>query len=76
MMHVKVRTQEMAHATQGNNSSNGQNAYMALYIYICVCNCAYNEQNIFPFSAECSDKDGTSSGSCADGFGVCCTCKP
>jgi len=24
-------------------------------------------------SAECSDKDGTSSGSCADGFGVCCT---
>ena len=25
-------------------------------------------------SAECSDKDGTSSGSCADGFGVCCTC--
>merc|ERR1711894_298880 len=24
-------------------------------------------------SAECSDKAGTSSGSCADGFGVCCT---
>jgi len=24
-------------------------------------------------SAECSDKGGTSSGSCADGFGVCCT---
>lgn len=24
-------------------------------------------------SAECSDKSGTSSGSCADGFGVCCT---
>merc|ERR1711936_1205441 len=24
-------------------------------------------------SAECSDKDGTSAGSCADGFGVCCT---
>lgn len=24
-------------------------------------------------SAECSDKEGTSSGSCADGFGVCCT---
>merc|ERR1712223_1073370 len=23
--------------------------------------------------AECSDKGGTSSGSCADGFGVCCT---
>lgn len=23
-------------------------------------------------SAECSDKGGTSSGSCADGFGVCC----
>ena len=27
------------------------------------------------FSAECSDKGGSSSGSCADGFGVCCTCK-
>jgi len=24
-------------------------------------------------SQECSDKSGTSSGSCADGFGVCCT---
>merc|ERR1712088_410058 len=24
-------------------------------------------------SAECSDKGGTSAGSCADGFGVCCT---
>lgn len=24
-------------------------------------------------SAECSDKGGSSSGSCADGFGVCCT---
>jgi len=24
-------------------------------------------------SAECSDKGGTSGGSCADGFGVCCT---
>ena len=27
------------------------------------------------FSQECSSKDGTSAGSCADGFGVCCTCK-
>jgi len=26
-------------------------------------------------SQECSDKSGTSSGSCADGFGVCCTFK-
>merc|ERR1739844_530000 len=24
-------------------------------------------------SQECSDKSGTSAGSCADGFGVCCT---
>jgi hypothetical protein len=24
---------------------------------------------------ECSNKGGTSSGSCADGFGVCCICK-
>ena len=24
---------------------------------------------------ECSDKGGTSSGSCADGYGVCCICK-
>ena len=24
---------------------------------------------------ECSDKGGTSIGSCAEGYGVCCTCK-
>jgi len=27
------------------------------------------------FSAECDDKGGTKDGSCADGYGVCCTCK-
>ena len=27
------------------------------------------------FSEECSDKGGTNAGSCASGFGVCCTCK-
>ncbi len=26
-------------------------------------------------SEECDDKGGTNSGSCADGYGVCCTCK-
>ena len=25
--------------------------------------------------AECSQRGGESKGSCADGFGVCCTCK-
>ena len=30
---------------------------------------------IFPCSEECSNKGGTNAGSCAQGFGVCCTCK-
>ena len=31
---------------------------------------------IFSFySEECSNKAGTNAGSCASGFGVCCTCK-
>lgn len=27
---------------------------------------------MFDFSEECNDRGGTSSGSCANGFGVCC----
>jgi hypothetical protein len=27
------------------------------------------------FSDECSSKGGTSAGTCANGFGVCCTCE-
>ena len=27
------------------------------------------------YSEECSNKGGTNAGSCASGFGVCCTCK-
>ena len=27
------------------------------------------------FREECSSKGGTNEGSCASGFGVCCTCK-
>ncbi len=27
------------------------------------------------FSSECTNKGGVSSGSCANGFGVCCTCR-
>ena len=27
------------------------------------------------FSEECSSRNGVNSGSCAEGFGVCCTCK-
>ena len=27
------------------------------------------------FSEECSNKGGVNAGSCASGFGVCCTCK-
>ena len=27
------------------------------------------------FSSECTSKSGTSAGTCAQGFGVCCTCK-
>ena len=29
----------------------------------------------YNFSEECSDKGGTSGGSCAEGYGVCCQCK-
>ena len=29
----------------------------------------------FFFSEECSNKGGVNAGSCASGFGVCCTCK-
>ena len=31
--------------------------------------------NVYYFSEECSNKGGTNGGSCASGFGVCCTCK-
>ena len=31
--------------------------------------------NVNYFSEECSNKGGTNGGSCASGFGVCCTCK-
>ncbi len=30
---------------------------------------------IFFSSEECSNRGGTNAGTCADGFGVCCTCK-
>ena len=30
---------------------------------------------VFLGRSECTNKGGTSSGSCASGFGVCCTCK-
>ena len=33
------------------------------------------QSHISFFSEECSDKGGTSAGSCAEGYGVCCTCK-
>ncbi len=33
-----------------------------------------NDLSVF-FSSECTNKGGTSAGSCASGFGVCCTCK-
>lgn len=29
----------------------------------------------FVFRSECTNKGGTAAGSCASGFGVCCTCK-
>ena len=32
-------------------------------------------QRVQFFSDECSTRGGTSSGSCANGYGVCCTCK-
>ena len=34
-----------------------------------------SQWNFLRFSAECDDKGGTKDGSCADGYGVCCTCK-
>ena len=27
------------------------------------------------FREECSDKGGTNDGTCASGYGICCTCK-
>ena len=33
-----------------------------------------SDQN-YDFSEECSNKGGTNEGSCASGFGVCCSCK-
>ncbi len=32
-------------------------------------------KNIYQFSEECSTKGGVAAGGCAEGFGVCCTCK-
>ena len=32
-------------------------------------------KDLYYFSEECSNKGGTNGGSCASGFGVCCTCK-
>ncbi len=29
----------------------------------------------FCFREECEDKDGTPSGTCASGYGVCCICE-
>ena len=38
--------------------------------------CSGTNRNGTCFSAvECAAKGGASSGSCAEGFGVCCTCK-
>ena len=34
-----------------------------------------DKPNLIFFSTECSSKGGTSSGTCASGFGVCCVCK-
>ena len=31
--------------------------------------------NVTFYRQECSDKGGTNDGSCAEGYGVCCTCK-
>ena len=35
----------------------------------------FEVKNVNYFSEECSNKGGTNGGSCASGFGVCCTCK-
>ena len=32
-------------------------------------------KDLYYFREECSNKGGTNGGSCASGFGVCCTCK-
>ena len=37
-----------------------------------------NNQNLkkaFISSEECSNRGGTSDGTCANGFGICCVCK-
>ena len=40
-----------------------------------ACNTTANDQGVCYTEAECQARDGTSSGSCASGFGVCCSCK-
>jgi len=50
-----------------NNFSNPQffvKTELYLFIY-----------ELYFFSSECTNKGGTAAGSCASGFGVCCTCK-
>ena len=49
-----------------NSSSSGQLHSMVAVIELIDVNY---------FSEECSNKGGTNGGSCASGFGVCCTCK-
>ena len=51
--------QEMEHATQG-----GMKFLESICIYLMIA-----------FSSECSQRGGANSGSCASGYGVCCTCK-
>ena len=72
MMYVLARIQGTGHATQGNFKS----IILMLHTtsYKKKIECSHHKISKY-FSAECSDKSGTSSGSCADGFGVCCTCK-
>ena len=59
----------MVHATQGKNCTKQISVDVRKFQFptYLVVHIAYRE--------ECSTKGGVNSGSCASGFGVCCTCK-
>ena len=58
---------EMVLAIQGKCLYKNDRFKNVMYLIFYVLYCVF-------FSEECSSKGGTSDGSCASGFGVCCVC--
>ena len=45
------------------------------HLHVILCLILFMILVFSSYSEECSNKAGTNAGSCASGFGVCCTCK-